>query len=82
MIGEALYMSRSEEWGTPQKLFDKLDAEFHFGLDVCATPQNAKCKNFFTKADDGLSKKWGGVRLCLVQSSIRQKNLRVGAESV
>lgn len=60
MIGEALYMSRSEEWGTPQKLFDKLDAEFHFGLDVCATPQNAKCKNFFTKADDGLSKKWGG----------------------
>ena len=24
------------EWSTPQDLFDKLDAEFGFTLDVCA----------------------------------------------
>lgn len=48
------------EWSTPQDLFDKLDAEFGFTLDVCAQPFNAKCKKFFTPDDDGLSQDWGG----------------------
>lgn len=55
-----LYSSKTPEWATPQAFFDKLDDEFHFTLDPCATPQNAKCKRFFTQADDGLSKKWTG----------------------
>ncbi len=45
------------EWETPQDFFDKLNQEFHFSLDVAATTENAKCKNFFTKKDDGLQ--WG-----------------------
>lgn len=36
------------------------NAEFHFDLDVCATPENAKCERFFTKAEDGLKQSWGG----------------------
>lgn len=48
------------EWSTPHDLFDKLDAEFGFTLDVCAQPFNAKCKKFFTPDDDGLSQDWGG----------------------
>ena len=48
------------EWSTPQDLFDKLDAEFGFTLDVCAQPFNAKCKKFFTPDDDGLAQDWGG----------------------
>lgn len=47
-------------WETPQDLYDELDREFHFGIDVCALPENAKCPNFFTPKDDGLSQKWGG----------------------
>lgn len=31
------HKSGSDEHGTPQALFDKLDEEFHFDLDVCAT---------------------------------------------
>lgn len=53
-----MFSSATEEWATPQKLFDELDAEFHFTLDPCATKENAKCKKFYTKEDDGLSKSW------------------------
>jgi len=48
------FMSKSNEWETLQFLFDGLCAEFGFELDVCATPENAKCKRFFTKADNTL----------------------------
>ena len=41
---------------TPQDFFDKLNDEFKFNLDPCATPENAKCEKYFTKEDDGLSK--------------------------
>jgi phage N-6-adenine-methyltransferase len=48
------------DWETPQDLFDKLNAEFGFTLDVCATAENAKCKRFFTPEDDGLKQSWAG----------------------
>lgn len=41
---------------TPQDFFDKLNDEFKFNLDPCATQENAKCEKYFTKEDDGLSK--------------------------
>jgi phage N-6-adenine-methyltransferase len=49
------------DWATPQKLFDKLDKEFHFTLDVCALPHNSKCKNYFSPREDGLAQQWSGV---------------------
>jgi hypothetical protein len=36
MISNALFSSVCTGWGTPQKLFDELDSEFHFTLDTCA----------------------------------------------
>ena len=51
----------TEEWATPQELFDSLDAEFHFTLDPCASEGNAKCSQYFTKNQDGLAQKWTGV---------------------
>jgi site-specific DNA-methyltransferase (adenine-specific) len=53
-----MFSSNSYEWETPQDLFDMLDAEFHFTLDPCATPENAKCERFFTKEDNGLLQDW------------------------
>ncbi len=53
--------SESIEWPTPQWLFDRLDEEFHFTLDVCATDKSAKCKKYYTIEDDGLSKDWEGI---------------------
>lgn len=59
MINLALYSSQKTEWETPQDLFDKLNAEFHFTLDVCATAENTKCSRFYDKTSDGLKQFWG-----------------------
>ena len=58
MMNKGLYSSKSAEWETPQDFFDELDKEFHFTLDPCATKENAKCKKFYTKEEDGLTKNW------------------------
>lgn len=58
------FSSATDEWSTPQDLFDKLNAIHGFTLDVCATHENAKCERYFTKDDDGLSKVWRGVVWC------------------
>lgn len=63
MINKGLFTSNTVEWATPQALFDELNKEFNFTLDPCATPDNAKCKKFFTKADNGLKQDWGGERV-------------------
>ena len=55
---EVHYSSKSNEWDTPQKLFNELNEEFNFTLDPCATDENAKCNKHFTIEDDGLSKDW------------------------
>lgn len=54
------YMPKAKtvEWETPQKLFDELNDEFGFTLDVCATSENAKCNKFFTKEQNGLAQDW------------------------
>ncbi len=44
---KALFSKNSDEWETPQWLFDLLDKEFHFECDAAATTKNTKCKNFF-----------------------------------
>lgn len=64
MKTETLFSSRLEDWETPQKVFDDLDDEFHFTIDVAASPSNAKCDTFFTKEDDALRQKWNGVCWC------------------
>jgi phage N-6-adenine-methyltransferase len=59
-MNAGLYASSTPEWSTPQDLFDRLDAEFHFTLDACATVRNHKCERYFIEAEDGLSQPWGG----------------------
>ena len=58
MINESLYSCNSVEWETPQNLFDQLNNEFHFTIDVCATSENAKCKRYYTKNENGLIQDW------------------------
>lgn len=57
-MNTGLYTSDKKDWSTPQDFFDKLDKEFHFKLDPCATAENAKCPVFFTEKQDGLSLPW------------------------
>ena len=54
-----MFSSKTGEWATPQEFFNKLDWRFGpFDLDPCADPTNTKCNNFYTEAEDGLSKDW------------------------
>lgn len=62
-INSGLFSSNTDDWATPQDFFDKLDSEFHFNLDPCASESNAKCNHFFTKEDNGLMQNWGGYRV-------------------
>lgn len=52
------FSSKNDEWETPQDLFDELNKEFNFDLDVCATKENAKCKIYFDKETNGLNHPW------------------------
>lgn len=56
----AMMSTGNAELATPQDFFDKWNAKYHFDLDVCATPDNAKCATYFTKAQDGLKQEWRG----------------------
>lgn len=59
-MNAAPYMPQpgATNWATPRHVFEPLDREFHFTLDVCAEPWNTKCPSYFTEADDGLSQPW------------------------
>lgn len=61
---DLVFSSKTSEHETPFDLFEQLDEEFGFDVDVAATALNAKCKTFFgTQADetfiDGLEEDWG-----------------------
>ena len=66
MNTEVMFSSKTDLWSTPQDLFDKLNEEFHFTTDVCATVENAKCDHYYTEWTNGLRCDWhvgarGGV---------------------
>lgn len=62
-ITKGLMSSNTNEWATPIKTFQELDAEFHFNLDPCATHENHKCDKYYTIEEDGLQQDWGGQRV-------------------
>lgn len=59
-INPGMMSSNKSDWETPEELFRILDDEFHFTLDVCATDDNKKCKNFFDPSKNGLIQPWAG----------------------
>lgn len=64
MNNNVMFSSTTDVWATPQRFFDELNSEFNFELDVCATPENAKCRRFYTKEQDGLAHPWTGRVWC------------------
>jgi len=60
MKNALMFSSKSDEWSTPQDIFDQLNAEFRFNIDLAATAENAKVPNFYTKEMDALSISWSG----------------------
>lgn len=57
-MNKVLFSSNKENWETPLELFEKLDQEFNFTIDVCADSNNNKCKRYYSKEQNGLLKDW------------------------
>ena len=55
---ELFFSSKTDQWSTPNELFNTLNKEFQFTLDPCATKENAKCKKYYTKKENGLIQDW------------------------
>jgi phage N-6-adenine-methyltransferase len=55
------FSSKTDAWSTPQDFFSACNKIFHFTVDVCALPENAKCAKYFTPEDDGLKQSWTGT---------------------
>lgn len=68
-----MFSSKTDQWATPQYFFDELNSEFNFNLDPCADKTNHKCNTYYSKEQDGLSQKWGGVQSVL-QSALWARN--------
>jgi phage N-6-adenine-methyltransferase len=47
-----MFSKASDEWSTPQDLFDALDLEFGFDVDVAATDGNSKCDGRYWGPDN------------------------------
>jgi site-specific DNA-methyltransferase (adenine-specific) len=63
--GAVGFSSKVNTWSTPQDFFDKLDAEFKFTLDPCASHDDAKCYKYYTEEEDGLVQSWRGETVFL-----------------
>lgn len=56
-----MFSSKMDLWATPQEFFDRLNKVFRFEVDVCALPENAKCRRYYSPNDNGLEQDWRGV---------------------
>ena len=57
--------AKSDNYPTPMAFFQKMEKRYGpFDLDVCASPENAKCERFYTSEDDGLKQPWTGRCWC------------------
>lgn len=57
-------LERVDDRRTPRSLFDPLDAEFGFTLDVAASADNALTQDYYDLGTDGLKQPWHGVVWC------------------
>jgi len=52
------FSSKKNDWETPDDLFARLDSEFEFRLDACASESNTKCAQFISVCRDALMTPW------------------------
>ena len=52
------FSSKTNEWNTPDDLYNILYKEFNFTLDPCTNGLNNKCDKFYTEKENGLIHDW------------------------
>jgi site-specific DNA-methyltransferase (adenine-specific) len=62
MVSDVVFSRKSDEYITPEWLFEKLNSTYNFVLDPATTLDNPlKTPYYFTKEDDGLKLTWPAV---------------------
>lgn len=59
---EIMFSNKSDEYETPDLLFEKLHTLMNFSLDPAASDLSHVLDNYYTIEDDGLSKSWDNER--------------------
>lgn len=62
-MNNVLFSSKSNEWETPIELFNELNNEFKFTVDVASTDNNYKVKKHYTEKENGLIQNWDNERV-------------------
>lgn len=57
-MNKVLFSSNKEDWETPQDLFNELNKEFNFTVDVACSEENYKCNRYYTEKENGLKQNW------------------------
>lgn len=63
-MNKVLFASNKMDWETPQWLFDMLNLEYNFTMDVAASSENRKCGIYYNEQSDGLNSPWLGNCWC------------------
>lgn len=72
--------SRTEEYGTPLEMYQKLNKIFKFKIDPATTPDNPlRTEVFYTKEQDGLKKEWN--RNTFINPPFGKKDKKNGKET-
>ena len=59
-MNDVHFKSEKQNWATPIDLFNELNEEFNFDIDVCAEPWNKKLPTFWSEEDNCLLRSWEG----------------------
>lgn len=62
-MNNVIFSRQSDEWETPDTIFENLNKIFNFTLDAASSDKNAKLPKHYTVEDDGLAKSWEGERV-------------------
>lgn len=57
---KVLFSHKSDNWSTPQHIFDKLNLKYNFTLDPASDGTNNKCIKHYTEQQNGLAQDWSG----------------------
>ena len=68
------FNSKKQEWETPIELFNPLNNEFHFTLDVCADEYNKKVNRYFSEKENGLLQDWSND-ICWMNPPYKKTNI-------